>query len=388
MAEDHDEARGRSKEISRRSFVRVSALAAGGAVLGGCDDSPTAPPDPTARVSVVTGTDLASMAREVMEPLGGIGAVVKPGETVFIKPNMVTLPWAIQSDVFAGGECTKPEIVLAVAEECLRAGAAEVVVGDGSHTVELPWDHAVTLDGSTNLAVGMARLGAEYGRPARVASLEADSPAWIEVPSSTRLGTILVSSLVANADRVISIPVAKTHSSAQLTLSLKNFVGVAPLWRYGDLPHGIPDRGVVFDHSSPAAIAAIYLDMVRGIRPDLAIIDFSRGIEGNGPNRSHGGRTVDMRDRLGSYLLLASTDLVAADATSARIMSHDPNRIAQLGMGYDMGLGEMRKDRIEILGPPLSQLRVPWDQAHVGSQALLASADRRHRSCPGRPLSV
>lgn len=365
MTDDHRKEREGVSEISRRGFVRVSALAAGGAVLGACSDSPTGLSDPLARVSAVTGTDLASMTREVMDPLGGIGAVVHSGETVFIKPNMVTLPWAAQSNIFAGGECTKPEVVVAVAEECLRAGAAEVVVGDGSHAVELPWDRAVTLDGSTNLAAEMARLSAEYGRPARVASLEADSPDWVQVPSTTNLGTILVSSLVANADRVISIPVAKTHSWAQLTLSLKNFVGVAPLWRYGDLPRGIPDRGVVFDHSSPRAIAAIYLDMVRGIRPDLAIIDFSLGIEGNGPNRSHGGRTVDMRDRLGSFLLLASTDLVAADATAARIMSHNPDRIAQLGMGFDRGLGEMRKDRIELMGPPLSELRVPWASAKI-----------------------
>jgi uncharacterized protein (DUF362 family) len=388
MAEEYDEGGDGGCEISRRRFVRVSALAAGGAVLGACGESPTGPSEPTARVSAVTGTDLASMAREVLDPLGGIGVVVHPGETVFIKPNMVTLPWAPQSNVFTGGECTKPEIVVAVAEECLRAGAAEVIVGDGSHAVELPWDHAVTLDGSTNLVAEMDRLSAEYGRTARVASLEADSPEWVQVPSSTSLGTILVSSLVANADRVISIPVAKTHSWAQLTLSLKNFVGVAPLWRYGDLPNGIPDRGVVFDHRSPRAIAAIYLDMVRGIRPDLAIIDFSLGIEGNGPNRSHGGRTVDMRDRLGSYLLLASTDLVAADATAARIMSHDPDRIAQLGMGYHMGLGEMRQDRIELIGPSISELRVPWASANVGGQAFLASADRGHRACPGRPFSV
>jgi uncharacterized protein (DUF362 family) len=388
MAAHHEEEQEGGRGITRRSFVRVSALAAGGAALGACSDSPTGPSEPTARVSAVTGTDLASMAREVLDPLGGIGSVVHPGETVFIKPNMVTLPWAPRSNVFAGGECTKPEIVVAVAEECLRAGAAEVIVGDGSHAVELPWDHAVTLDGSTNLVAEMDRLSAEYGRTARVASLEADSPDWTPVPSSTHLGTILVSSLVTGADRVISIPVAKTHSSAQLTLSLKNFVGVAPLWRYGDLPNGIPDRGVVFDHSSPRAIAAIYLDMVRGIRPDLAIIDFSLGIEGNGPNRSHGGRTVDMRDRLGSYLLLASTDLVAADATAARIMSHDPDRIAQLGMAYGMGLGEMRKDRIELFGPSLSELRVPWAAARVGGQSLLASGDPRGRSCPGRLFSV
>jgi uncharacterized protein (DUF362 family) len=180
--------------------------------------------------------------------------------------------------------------------------------------------------------------------------------------------------------------VAKTHSSAQLTLSLKNFIGVAPLWRYGDLPNQVFDRGVVFDHSSPRAIAAIYLDMVRAIQPDLAIVDFSIGIEGNGPNLGHGGRTVDMRDRLGSYLLLASTDLVAADTVSARIMSHDPRKIVQLQMGYEMGLGEARKDRIELIGPRLSDLRVPWASARIGGQALLAQGICPRQAGKGSPL--
>lgn len=375
MTEEPGRKPGGREELNRRDFVKVSALAAGGAVLGACGESPTGPANPSTLVSAVTGTDLAGMARDVLGPLGGIEAVVHPGETVFIKPNMVSLPWAEEGRSFTGGECTKPEIVVAVAEECLRAGAAEVIVGDGSHAVELPWHHARTFDGSTNLKAEMIRLSAEYGRTARVASLEADSPEWVDVPSNTYLETILVSSLVANADRVISIPVAKTHSWAQLTLSLKNFIGVAPLWRYGDLPAGVPDRGVVFDHSSPAAIAAIYLDMVQGIQPDLAIIDFSIGIEGNGPNLSHGGRTVDMRNRLGSFLLLASTDLVAADATAARVMRHNPDQVVQLGMAYEMGLGEMRQDRIELVGPPLADLRVPWEKARVGDQNLSAATD-------------
>ncbi len=368
---------GGTGELTRRRFVQVSAAAAGGMALGACGKSAVGPSEPTARVAAVTGTDLGRMAREVLGPLGGMETVVRPGETVFIKPNMVSLPWAEHGNSFSGGECTKAEIVVAVAAECLRVGAAEVTVGDGSHAVELPWEHATTLDGTTNLSSEMARLTAEYGRPARVASLEADTPDWVPVPSDTDLGSILVSGLVTSADRVISIPVAKTHSWAQLTLSLKNFVGVAPLWRYGDLPNGIPDRGVVFDHSSPRAIAAIYLDMVRAIQPDLAIIDFSIGIEGDGPNLSHGGRTVDMRNRLGSYLLLASKDLVAADSTAARIMSHDPGEVVQLGMGYGMGLGEMRKDHIELVGHPLSDLRVPWAKARIRGQALLADASGR-----------
>ncbi|NIR67211.1 MAG: DUF362 domain-containing protein, partial [Aliifodinibius sp.] len=49
------------------------------------------------------------------------------------------------------------------------------------------------------------------------------SPYWVEVSSNTSLNKIAISSLVANADKVISIPVAKTHSWAQLTLASKEF---------------------------------------------------------------------------------------------------------------------------------------------------------------------
>ena len=53
----------------------------------------------------------------------------------------------------------------------------------------------------------------------------------MEVPNGISLGRVAVSSLVLNADRVISVPVAKTHSWAYLTLSLKNFIGITPLER-------------------------------------------------------------------------------------------------------------------------------------------------------------
>jgi uncharacterized protein (DUF362 family) len=351
-------------DINRRDFLRTSALAVGGVAVGACLNGSTGPPDEAARVAAVRGTDLSRMTRDVLEGVGGIERIVGEGETVFIKPNMVTLPWATEGDIFHGGECTKPEIVIAVAEECLRVGAAEVVIGDGSHLPTLNWQAATTLDGSTNLAREVERLSAQYPGSAAVASLETDSPDWVELPSRTYMGRIAVSSLVARADRVITIPVAKTHSWAQLTLSSKNFVGVTPMQRYGTrMEGGYWDRGRVLDHSTPRSIAAIYLDIVDGVNPDLAIIDFSIGIEGDGPNRGHGGRTVDMRERLGSWLLIASTDIMAADATAARIMSHDIGAITQLGLGYELGLGEIRQDRIEVAGERLADLQVEWAPA-------------------------
>lgn len=357
------------REICRRDFVRTSALAVGGAALGGCGSAastgptppdPENPVEPTASVAAVRGTDLYSMTRDVLERVGGIESVVHEGETVFIKPNMVTLPWASNGDVFHTGECTKPEILIATAEECLRVGAAEVVIGDGSQIPSFDWEEATTLDGSTNLVAEAQRLSSQYDGTCRVACLEVDSPEWDEVPSGTYLGTIATSSLVTRADRLITVPVAKTHCWAQLTLGLKNFVGTTSLARYAGT---VNDRGVVFDHSSTRSIAAIYLDVVRGAQVDLSIIDFSIGIEGDGPTRSHGGQTVDMRNRLGSWLLLASTDVVAADAMAAQVMSHNPQQITQLYMARSLGLGEDRPAYIELVGASLSELQVAWEPA-------------------------
>jgi uncharacterized protein (DUF362 family) len=305
------------------------------------------------------------MTREAIDALGGIQTIVNQGETIFIKPNFVSFPWAQYNNCFQIGECTKPEIIIAVTEECLKAGAAEVVIGDGSHLPTFDWQYAVTLDGTTNLVKEAERLSSIYDGKVTLACLETDSPEWVEVPSNTSLNKIAISSLVANADKVISIPVAKTHSWAQLTLALKNFIGVTPLSRYAQLIDNTWWNRGTFDHSSPKAIAQVYLDIVNSIKPDLSIIDFSIGIEGDGPTVNLGGTTLNMKERLGSWAIIASTDIIAADATAARIMNHDTNKIKHLSMGFDMGLGEIREQSIEILGEKLDNLRVTWKPAKL-----------------------
>lgn len=317
------------------------------------------------RVAAISGSNLDAMTRDAIDALGGMHTIIQKGETVFIKPNFVTFPWANLNRCFHAGECTKPEIIIAAAEECLKAGASEVTIGEGSHLPEFSWEHAVTLDGKTNLVKEAKRLSSQYDGNVTLACLETDSPSWVEVPSRTSLNSIAISGLVAHADRVISIPVAKTHSWAQLTLATKNFIGITPLSRYAQLIDNTWWNRGTFDHSSPESIAQVYLDIVRSIKPDLSIIDFSIGLEGDGPSRNWGGTTLNMKERLGSWAIVASKDIMAADATAARIMNHDVNEVKQLEMGFDMGLGEIREHSIEVLGEKLDNLRVEWKPARL-----------------------
>jgi uncharacterized protein (DUF362 family) len=336
--------------------------ASGLTTLGSAADSP----DPSAKsgrslVTVVKGDDLRKMARESLESLGGAKAFVQPGQTVFIKPNLVTAQAAAVRPIFASGECTKPEIVIAVAEECLKAGAAEVIVGDGAHAPRYSWKAIKTLDGTTNFAAEAERLNAAYLGKVRLACLNADSPEWVDIPTRTSIKKLAVSSLVARADVVISIPVLKTHTSAGLTLAMKNFIGIISNDRHG----GYPVRKDIHI----AGLEQSFIDVAAAVKPCLAIIDASIGCEGNGPTVDPGqgkGRTVDMRERSGSWMLLASTDLVAADATAARLISHDPAGIKQFKVAVGQGLGQAAEDRIEVKGGKLSELRVKWQPAELG----------------------
>jgi uncharacterized protein (DUF362 family) len=359
------------KKITRREFIKSGVLTAGtlGTPLFFIKNAEKSVKSrqsgKIARVATIRGHNLAEMTCEALEALGGIANVINEGDTVFIKPNFVTIPWARQNNCFRAGECTKPEIIITVAEECLKARAHQVIIGEGSHLPRFDWQYAVTLDGETNLVKEVKRLNGLYPGNVSLACLEVDSPGWVEIPSQTAHQTIALSSLVTNADKIISIPVAKTHSWAQLTLATKNFLGITPLSRYAQLVDNTWWNRGSFDHSSPQAIAQVYLDIVRAIKPHLTIIDFSIGIEGDGPTKSWGGTTIDLKERIGTWAVIAGTDIMAADATAARMMNHNPQRISQLTMGFAMGLGEIREEAIEIIGEKIDNLRTDWKIASL-----------------------
>lgn len=358
--------------LSRRSFLRRAAGAGlalgtsklitgcGGAAPAFIPVSTDAPVDTTARVAAIRGTDLYEMTRQALDAVGGIESIIHPGETVFIKPNLGGMGF-VPHNIFDTGESTKVEIIVTLVEECLQAGASKVIIGEAGQVRSFDWATAVTLDGSTNLAAERDRLNAIYPGGVELACLMADSPEWDPVPSPhTDLGQIYISSLLARADRVISVCPIKTHRWTGITATMKNFVGTTSYDRYGN---GLNWRFIL--HGAAGGVDQCFLDIVAAIQPDLSIIDGSICVEGNGPHVFPGwwGTTVNVRDRLGDWFVLAGTDPAAVDATASRIIGQDVSGVPFLVRAYDQGIGQTQEDRIELVGATLSELSMNWTPA-------------------------
>jgi hypothetical protein len=175
-------------------------------------------------------------------------------------------------------------------------------------------------------------------------------------PAIAPMQTFCLPHYAAEADVVISIPVLKTHMECLVVLGIKNLFGLGSPTIY-DAPRHKLHQGFWYGQQ----LHQIIVDIAQALRPDLTIMDASIGLEGNGPHHvNEGAYTVDVRDRLGHWLVLASTDIVALDATSTRVMGLEPARSEHLVLAHEQGLGEGREEYIEIVGTPLSEVQMDW----------------------------
>ncbi len=336
---------------------------------------------PGAMVHAILGSELSElpdMATAAAVALGFTGSALA-GATVFIKPNFVALGMEVFHCGYdpTTGEVTKPELCAALAEQCLKAGAAKVTIGEGAQTQKWDWTKIAFLPGNhigdaTDLAAAAERLNALYGAGKVELQCVNELDEWELVPSASPdpnvAGGIHVARAFATADHVISVPVLKTHQWAYLTASMKNLFGLASINLHGNTISrcnlhvayaGIPCHGV-----ADAGVSGAIIDIFRARREagkrDFAVIDATIGLEGSGPHKApvNDGRTIHLKDRnaAGKYVLLASADCVAADATAARLINVPVDDIKSLQMARHLGLGEL--DDITLVGATLDELRV------------------------------
>jgi uncharacterized protein (DUF362 family) len=260
-------------------------------------------------VAVAEGVDPARTTIKAISLLGGIGRFVKPGSTVVVKPN---IGWDRSAEQ---GANTHPLVVRAVVEECLRAGAKKVKVFDRPCNDER---RCYVNSGIEPALKGMKNVEVKHLDEERFKKVALNGKVLMEWEL---YGEALT------ADVYINVPVAKHHGLTMLTLGLKNVMGIMG-----------GNRGSIHRYIDTALA-----DVNAVFRPHLTIIDATRILTAHGPQ---GG---DLKDVRLLNMVIASTDIVAADAYATTLFGMKPEEIAVTVAAYRRGLGEMDLRKVRIV---------------------------------------
>ncbi len=244
------------------------------------------------------------------------------GKTVVLKPNLVEYD-------LAGIINTHPAVIVAAIEAFKRLGARQVIVAEGPGHRR---DNEYLLSAS-----GFSTMLKEHQAP--YVDLNYDDVQALPLRSHfTTLQQLYVPETVLKADLLVSMPKLKTHHWAGVTLSMKNLFGLIPSAIYG-WPKNVLHW---------AGIAESILDINSTLPvPQFAIVDGIVGMEGNGPIQG-------IPKPCGTLIL--GDDLVAVDATAARLMTIDPGKIPYLTEAGRF-LGNIAPEHILALGEDLAAFR-------------------------------
>jgi uncharacterized protein (DUF362 family) len=270
-------------------------------------------------VAAVGGTDLEEMVKKAVSMIGGFSLLDIRGKSVLVKPNVV------------GGKenptTTNPAVVAAVVKVLYGAGASKVFVGDMSALIR----------GSTGR--NMEQTGIQKAaRDAGAETVFFEDHGWRKVKVAGKyLNEVSVSEWIFKVDRVINLPVVKTHRYAGYSICLKNFVGAT---HFSQRPYFVDRR-----HWEE-----VVSDLNLAYRPDLNIADATKVMVEGGPWEG----TAEEAN-----LILASGDRIACDVAGLavikaygrwkRLASSSPWDMGQVRRAVELGLGAANKEEMDLL---------------------------------------
>jgi len=294
--------------------------------------------------------------------LGGLDTFVKPGDRVFLKPNLL-MPAKPEQAI-----TTHPAVLEAVIL-AVKAAGGEPIMGDSPAATSLK---------VTARRAGLLAVAEQQGVPL------ADMNTSVMIRSERAAGkrSFEVAKAVLDADVVINLPKLKTHALTYITIAQKNLFGLVPGLQKGrwHMTAQAPDHfaGLLVD------LYASIIDHPDGPRHFLHLVDGVMALEGNGPGT--GGSPIAMGT------MLASTDAVAVDRVACEIAGLDAGLAPVLRISNERGLGQGTLEAIELKGASLAELKGRAMQppegrsSSPGMQAILWSSARLRNLALDRPL--
>jgi len=256
------------------------------------------------------------------------------GAAVAVKPN---LGW----DLFFPGAVTSPWVVEGVIQ-ALKEHVKEIyVVEAGQILVDV--EKAVRQTGIYDLC---RKYGVEWVNMSkgRFKTVRIDN-GWI-------LKEVMVPEILTRTI-LLTVPVIKTHGKTTITGSIKN--------QWGCLPE--------FRHNYHPVVNEVLVDINLATKPRFTVVDGTICMEGNGP-KSGRPKVLD--------LVIASGDIVAADATQARIMGFDPVMIKSITNCAREGLGRYDQADILIRGEKIETVKSNFLPARHNAVSLVESLLRKN----------
>jgi uncharacterized protein (DUF362 family) len=268
---------------------------------------------------------------------------------------LLKVNWCVVPEDPKVGVVTNPVVARAVADLIKEAGA-EPIIGDSA---------ARGVD--TDLVIKATGYGKLADEGYQIANLDKEKVIKLECPGSELLHTMKTFELATKVDKIIDIPLFKTHDSAEATLGLKNMKGLlhddqkSKLHREG-LYTGIADVNLRFP-------------------PDLVVYDGTWAMEGLGPMY---GIPFELN------LILAARNVVAGDAVAGNIMGFEPAELIVTKIAYERGLGEMNLDKIAILGAPLESVKRRFKRVEEDDRIIYPNVQIVHSegTCTGCKVAI
>jgi uncharacterized protein (DUF362 family) len=290
--------------MKRREFIKDVAV---GSIILKFQPNLFAQDNTSPDLAWIQGESPAQITKEAISALGGIQRFISNGDVVVVKPN---IGW---DRVPKQAACTNPQVVKTIIELCLGAGAKEVKVIDN------PCNPARRTYARSGIADAAKEAGAKvlFPNPHKLKKM-ALSGEWLK---EWEVYTDFV-----EADKIINVPIAKTHSLSRLTMGMKNWLGA--LGGNRNQLHQKLDQAMI--------------DLAAFFKPCLSVMDGYRILIRNGPQ---GGRLSDAKL---FKTVVAGVDYVAVDAAGATFFDIQPQDLPYLQIAHQKGLGEINLEKLKI----------------------------------------
>lgn len=373
-------------KLSRRRFLEIAGAAAAGLLLSQCAPAPT-PPEPQpetgtpahpeviilsppdgvaarhkvaiARANSYDRQTVRRAVQEMVEGLGGLGDVVRPGDRVAIKTNLTggTYWTDVKGVPAVESFVTHPEVVRALGELVRDAGAGEIYIVEAVYQWEsyVLWGHE---DVARDIGATLIDLNAPdpYGD-----FIDAEVPGGGEIYRSYKFNPLL-----NEVDVFMTVAKMKCHWTCGVTHALKNSVGLVPAQFYKlSREHGHrsafhgPD-----DRTAGYRVPRIIVELNKARPIDFALVEGIKTTEaGEGP-------WLETIAPVAPGVLFAGKNAVATDAVATAAQGYDPTAASgvvpfvrsdnHLELARAAGLGSNRLEEIEIIGPSIEDVLYPF----------------------------